>query len=62
MHEKFSLTLALGSKVRDVQSSDMPKFGYSKFNFFEFVPTLTCAMAQAHLREGPRLELSSGLL
>ena len=30
----------LGCKVRDVRSSDMPKFGCSKFDYFEFVPIL----------------------
>ena len=36
----FSSILELRSKVQDVRSLDMPKFGCSKFDFFEFVPTL----------------------
>ena len=36
----FSSTLGLESKVRHVRSLNMPKFGCSKFDFFEFIPTL----------------------
>ena len=34
----FSSTFGLKSKVRDVRSSEMPKFVCSKFEFLEFVP------------------------
>ena len=34
----FSSTFGLKSKVRDVRSSEIPKFGCSKFEFLEFVP------------------------
>ena len=37
---KFEFDFDFWAKVRQVRSSEMPKFGCSKFEFFEFVPTL----------------------
>ena len=37
---KFEFDFDFRAKVRQVRSSDMSKFGCSKFDFFEFVPPL----------------------
>ena len=37
---KFKFDFDFRAKVRQVRSSDMSKFGCSKFDFFEFVPPL----------------------
>ena len=39
-HSKFEFDFDFWAKVRQVRSSEMPKFGCSKFEFFEFVPPL----------------------
>ena len=37
---KFEFDLDFWAKVRQVRSSNMPEFGSSKFEIFEFVPPL----------------------
>ena len=38
---KFEFDFDFWAKVRQVRSLEMPKFGCSKFGFFEFVPPLS---------------------